>query len=167
MLSDGKALKTHKNPFSLPCLPLSPAVLPLTLPRCLPACRFHMLPLRLTLAPACRNPCAYAGCFAACPACRANCSRCTMRGVPLPCNRFAAPTKKPQGVTMANHCNPLGRITFTDKREPIRQEKSPRMFQAVTRNPLGLVTFPDKWEPLDFYKSLRSLTVAAQDLKAG
>lgn len=55
---------------------------------------------------------------------------------------------------MANHCNPLGRVAFTGKREPIAQEKSPRMFQAGTRNPLGLVTFAVKWEPLELYESL-------------
>ena len=67
----------------------------------------------------------------------------TLYGAFLPTMAHETPTKKPQGVTMANHCDPLGRITFTGKREPLTQEKSPRMFQAVTRNPLGLITFAE------------------------
>ena len=130
-------------------LPLSPAVRPCRYRlRCL---LFEALPLPSTACPACRSmacrlplscrlPCRYGSRLPAVRLCRAGFCRALCAVSACLASALKRPKKSPrawQGVNLP----PPRAFAFTDKREPLTQEKSPRMFQAVTQNPLGLITF--------------------------
>lgn len=117
------ALPAALNPAACPLTPALPAVLwpaACRYPVACPAVMLYRLPaVRLCRAEFCRALCAVSACLA---------------------SALKRPKKSPrawQGVNLP----PPRAFAFTGKREPLTQEKSPRMFQAVTRNPLGLITF--------------------------